>query len=125
MCALVCLMYGIHLYKINFFFTFFVRLQNFKMYEQSLDNEYYNNPYTMNQHEARFYDDYHQTYIKPINQQQHHQHPQPSLHTGLPTPPSTPDKMPMNYGSFPHPAFLPQLTQHHNSGSHFSPNGGT
>lgn len=109
------------------FFLFFSRLQNFKMFEQSLDNEYFNNPYTMNQHEARFYDDYHQTYIKPLTPQHlHQQQPQP-IHSGLPTPPSTPDKIPMNYGNFPHQAYLPQIPQHHNhhGGNPFSPNGGT
>ena len=120
--------------------------EKFTMYEQSLDAEYFNPAFTMYQAESRFYDDFnsHQisSYMKNNSQPQQQLTAPYHHHTGIPTPPSTPDKPPMSYGNFnnsnsnnhhhqPPPAYMvsqqnnyahqtPQT--HHNP---FSPNGKT
>ena len=93
-------------------FYFFDRQQEEKntMYEQSLDAEYFNPEFGMYHGESRFYDDYtnnHQvtsSYLKNNSAPYHH-------HTGIPTPPSTPDKPPMSYGNF--NSHHSQQQQHH------------
>ncbi|XP_066918569.1 uncharacterized protein [Clytia hemisphaerica] len=82
-----------------------------KMYEQSLDAEYFHPSYNNMYHpeSQHFYDDYNNNnnYIK--------NHPSVPSPPYLPTPPSTPDKIPMSYGNFNHPvasAPPPYMTSH-------------